>query len=114
LDINKARIYTQGNRRATSEEKLEDKTLDEEVEVGQLIKALSHVNPCDLIADCSSPYFNASKRTLLMFKKVPHWLFRAVLISFSSGINALAMWYSTCLCNWAKSASPISRLTSIT
>lgn len=71
LDINKAREYTQGSRRAASEEKMEDKTLDEEVEVGQLIKTLSHVNPCDLIADCSSHYFNSSKRTLLMFKKVP-------------------------------------------
>jgi hypothetical protein len=114
FDINKARGYMQGHRRPASEEKLEDKTLDEEVELGQLIKALIHVNPCDLIADCSSPYFNASKRTLLMFKKVSPPLLRTAYKNLSSDTNAPATWCSTCRCSWDRSASPTSRPISTT
>jgi hypothetical protein len=71
FDIEKAKLFARTHRqKTTTEEKREDKTQNEDIDLPQLIRSLEHVDPCDLIADSPSHYFNASKRTLLMFKKV--------------------------------------------
>ena len=39
-------------------------------DIWPVVKQLDSVSPCDLIANEPSEYFNRSKQTLLMFKKV--------------------------------------------
>jgi hypothetical protein len=71
FDIEKAKAHSFRKHNAShSEEKREDTTQNEEVDLSALIKTLEHADPCDLIAAEESPFFNGSKRTLLMFKKV--------------------------------------------
>lgn len=40
-----------------------------DTEIRDIIRHLDGVEPNDLIIESSSPYFNSSKKTLLMFRK---------------------------------------------
>lgn len=76
----------------------------EEVDMRTLIESLRSVDPCELIASEPSSYFNVSKRTLLMFKKAFFPLLRTLHCASNCATNVPAMWYSTCLYDWAKNA----------
>jgi hypothetical protein len=77
FDIEKAKLFAnsqyKGLRKSNSnecEDKKEERTENEDLDLQLLVKALDNVNPADIVADQISQLFNISKRTLLMFKKV--------------------------------------------
>lgn len=114
LDIEKAKEYSTSSLRhlrrgCANEEKREEPTQNEDIDFTLLLKSLEHANPCDLIADQASDYFNSSKRTLLMFKKVMIRLLRTAALSLNYGISVHATSYSTCRWSWGKNVTRIWR-----
>lgn len=65
-------------------------------EVRTIVNLLDKVDPSELIAAESSTYFNKSKRTLMMFRKVTICLNRSQSRSCSCDTNGPATWFLTC------------------